>query len=195
MKLPKLPLILLGQALTNSAGAAPAAARPWTFEAGAEHLWPTHADRRIETTSLNVVGGRQMFDTCCFAWRAGLTATSATGYIVQLDDGLHDTRLESNAVGMGPTAILRIQTPELARWVLSLEGSGAFILYGSRFPAGGDVYNFMWRAGPSLSYRFAETWSAGAGARVMHVSNGQGLTPKNPSYAALGFTVWLAWLP
>jgi len=140
-----------------------------------------------------VLIGRQVFETCCFAWRAGITATSATGYIVQFDEHLHDTQLESNAVGIGPTAVLRLQTPELARWVLSFEGSGAFILYSRHFPAGGDVYNFMWRAGPSLSYRFDDTWSAGAGARVMHVSNGQGLTPKNPSYAALGVTLWLAW--
>lgn len=190
-----LSLLFWSQGLAcGSAYSTSAVAPRWTLEVGAEHLWPTHADRRIATTSVNAVAGRGAFDSCCFAWRAGVTATSATGYIIQLDEGLHDMRLDSDAIGIGPTGIVRVQTPELARFVLSFEGSGAVILYGRGFPSGGDIYNFMWRTGPSVSHRFSESWSAGVGARVMHVSNGQGLTPKNPSYEARGLTFWLAWM-
>ncbi len=183
------PLLLAAR----SATAAPPIQRGWTLEAGPEHLWPTHAARHITTTSLNLLVGRPAFDSCWLVWRGGLTATDATGYILQYGEDFQEVRFDNHAIGLGPTGIVRLQTPELLHLVLSFEGSVAIILYDRHFPAGGDVYNFMLRVGPSLSYRFDGSWSVGAGARLMHVSNGQGLTPKNPSYEARGLTLWVAW--
>jgi hypothetical protein len=164
-------------------------------ELGAEHLWPTHGDRDIQTTSLNAFVGRSLFHQAWVAWRAGVTATYAAGSIVQFDEQFHDVRFADTALGFGPAFVLRVQTPELARFTLGIEGSGAFVLYSRDFPAGGDLYNFMWRAGLQLEYRACAACWIGVGYRVMHVSNGQGLGPQNPSYEARGLSVWLAWSP
>jgi len=72
-----------------------------------------------------------------------------------------------------------------------LDVCGAFILYDEEFPAGGEHYNFMWRAGPTLSYSFGHAYGIGVSYRWMHVSNGQGLTPNNPSYEAKGIGIQL----
>lgn len=161
-------------------------------EIAVEHLWPVDDARRIHTTSVNAWIGRGLLHQSFLAWRAGITATYATGDIVQLDDRLREVRFDNTALGVGPVLALRLQTPEIGRLVLGVEGSGGFIVYSHHFPAGGDVYNFMWRAGPSLECHVADRWWIGAGYRVMHVSNGQGLGPQNPSYEAHGAVVWLA---
>lgn len=164
-------------------------------EIALEHLWPTDDAREIQTTSLNAWIGRELFHQSWLAWRAGLTVTYATGNIVQLGNQYKPIRYENSAAGVGPVVALRLQTPELARFVVGIEGSGGIILYTRHFPAGGDIYNFMWRAGPSLEFRVADLWWLGAGYRVMHVSNGQGLGPQNPSYPAQGAVFWVgrAW--
>ncbi len=160
-------------------------------EAAVEHLWPIDDSRRIKTTSANAWIGRGILHQSWLAWRAGVTATWATGYILQFDDQFRDIRFDNAAAGVGPSLALRLQTPELARLVVGVEGSGGLIFYTRRFPAGGDIYNFMWRAGPSIECHVAERWWLGAGFRVMHVSNGQGLGPQNPSYEARGAVIWL----
>lgn len=171
-------------------------ASAYHIELGIERMWPVdRPGRDIDTTSFNVLVGRGLFDQEWLVWRAGVTGTYATGSIMQLDEHFHDVRLYNSAVGLGPVGLLRLQTPELARLRLSLEGSGGFIVYSEHFPAGGDIYNFMWRAGLSLEARISARCSLGLGYRVMHVSNGQGLGPQNPSYEARGFSLWFGWIP
>jgi hypothetical protein len=160
-------------------------------EAGVEHLWPVHADRQIATTSANVVLGAGVFGSRWLVWRAGLTLTYAEGYIVQWNEHFRDVRFDTSAGGLGPVVLLRVQAPELARVKIAFEGSGAVLLYTRGFPAGGDRYNFMWRAGPSLEAHLSGSYWLGAGLRWMHVSNGQGLVPRNPAYNARGVSVWL----
>jgi len=162
------------------------------IEAGIERLWPTHADRQIATTSVNAFMGGNLWRRRWLAWRVGLTMTYADGYIVQFDEHFRNVRFDTSAGGLGPSGLVRLQTPEWAGVTLALESSGGLLLYTRHFPAGGDIYNFMWRAGPSLEARVAPSWWVGAGLRWMHVSNGQGLHPGNPAYNARGASLWLA---
>lgn len=67
------------------------------------------------------------------------------------------------------------------------------IVYDQDFPAGGDRYNFMWRLGPSLSYRVADSYVVGVSYRWMHVSNGRGVTPEDPSYEAEGLSLQVSY--
>ncbi|MFQ5469725.1 MAG: acyloxyacyl hydrolase [Gammaproteobacteria bacterium] len=75
---------------------------------------------------------------------------------------------------------------------LHLIGSGNFIVYSERFPAGGDYYNFMRRAGPMVKYKIGNSMSIGLSYQQSHVSNGQGLSSRNPSYDAHGFALRVA---
>jgi hypothetical protein len=59
-------------------------------------------------------------------------------------------------------------------------------------PPGGDIYNFTWQLGGALAFRIDERFTLSAGVRRMHVSNGQGLVPRNPSYEGIGFPLGLA---
>ncbi len=176
--------------VTSSASAEPST-EPWRGELEAEYLAPTHDDRQIRTLSLHARVGRKLLGLSWLSWRAGVTLTTAWGNIVQLDESFRDVRRESSATGAGPTGSLRLSSPPL--WGLSLgaDASGGLLLYSREFPAGGDVYNFMWRAGLFVEERAAPVW-LGAGLHVMHVSNGQGLGPHNPSYEARGVGMWLA---
>lgn len=161
-------------------------------EGQAEYLWPTHADREISTVSLHALLGQGFFSQSWLSWRAGLTTSYAWGNIEQLDDQFRSIHYDNAALGVGPVGLLRLQTPPLARLSVGGDASGGLLLYTQHFPAGGDVYNFMWRAGVLLEYRASAAVWAGAGFHVMHVSNGQGLGPHNPSYEGRGVAFWLS---
>lgn len=161
-------------------------------EIEAEYLWPTSEDRRIHTVSIHGLVGRGFFGASWIGWRAGLTASYAWGHILQLDDQFRDVRSDNAALALGPMLLLRLQTPELFGFSFGGDGSGGILLHSREFPAGGDIYNFMWRAGLLLERRLAEQIWLGASFHVMHVSNGQGLGPHNPSYEGQGAGLWLS---
>jgi len=162
-------------------------------EIASEYLWPIDEGRQIDTVSVHALVGDGILGASWISWRAGLTVTYAWGHIVQLDDQLREVRSDNAAAGLGPVGLLRLQTPELARLSVGAEASGGVLLYTSGFPAGGDIYNFMGRAGLLLEGRVADAIWLGGGYHVMHVSNGQGLGPHNPSYEAQGVALWLSW--
>ncbi len=170
----------------------PAAAAGWRAEAQAEYLWPTADGRDIRTLSVHALVGRGFFDASFISWRAGVTASYAWGHIIQLDDQFQDVRYENAAGALGPMGLVRLQTPPLIGFSIGGDASGGLLLYTRDFPAGGDIYNFMWRAGLLLEYRVNDDLGVGAGFHVMHVSNGQGLGPQNPSYEGAGPGLWLS---
>ena len=54
------------------------------------------------------------------------------------------------------------------------------ILYNKPFPPRGDIYNFMFRLGGTITFYINENYSLNIGLRRMHVSNGQGVGSFNP---------------
>jgi hypothetical protein len=72
---------------------------------------------------------------------------------------------------------------------LSLDGSAGVLLYDRDFPAGASRYEFMFRFGPTFSYRLNDTQDLSLTLRGMHVSNGQGFVNHNPEYNAAGLGV------
>ena len=116
---------------------------------------------------------------CFYAW----------GDITQLGEAFREVELQNSAYGIGPVAVVRLTPVQLRRFSLLLDVSGAFILYSQDFPAGGDFYNFMWRAGPALAYELSHEYGVSIRYSWMHVSNGQGFDQDNPSYDARGVSV------
>lgn len=158
-----------------------------------EYLYPTEEDRNIRTVNVNayyLFGG---FEKINLSLYAGLTGTYADGDITQLEGSLdkgtlREVNYENSAVGVGPGLLVDIRLFRANRFAFHLNGSGSFILYNKNFPEGGDYYNFMWRAGPVLRYSLGGQRVVGLGYQWMHVSNGQGVEAKNPSYDAQGVT-------
>ena len=164
---------------------------------GVEYLYPTEEDRQLRTTSVDLLYAVKTVDKARLSVSAGVTATRASGDITQWTGSLSEGTLtatthESSASGLGPSALARFDLVKRKRVRLSADLSGGLLLYDQDFPAGGERYNFMWRVGPSLTYKLNSSYGIGVGYRWMHVSNGKGITAENPSYDAAGFQVQLS---
>lgn len=154
-----------------------------------EYLAPTKADRRIQTVSADLGLAYTLSTRHQVAVGLSLTPTYAVGHIFQLDSTLQRVRYETSALGIGPTVRLRALPIPLGPIRLGVEGSAGLLLYTERFPAGGDYYNGMLRAGPIAGITVSPSTRLLLSAKWTHVSNGQGLGPFNPSYEAWAFSM------
>ena len=155
------------------------------IEVELEYLSPWEDARNIDTLSFNILKGSSVNDRMSFY--KGITITRAYGNITHLGEVLN-----SSAFGFGPDFMLRYQLKQWNQATLSLDMSGSLIIYSDNFPAGGDVYNFMWRIGPRFICPLGNNFSLNVGYILMHVSNGQWSdneeTSHNPAYNASGFS-------
>ncbi|MFO0554608.1 MAG: hypothetical protein U0271_39895 [Polyangiaceae bacterium] len=159
---------------------------------------PTKEDRPINSGFIDALFGVELWELLGLSVHGGLTGTVASGYITEWGDDFVDVRYDTSTGGLGPMVAVRFEplrplfswacdcAPDLS---LSLDVTGALVLYTSDFPPGGDIYNFVWRVGGELGYAFSPRWRLELGGRWMHVSNGQGLGPFNPSYEGAGVTL------
>jgi lipid A 3-O-deacylase len=164
------------------------------YRIGIEYLYPTEESRDIQTINLNVYRRIGEFRPAKLAFYAGITATYASGDITQLegelDQGtLREVNYKNEAAGIGPGLLADLCFLNLGSFSFHFAGSGSFLLYDKQFPAGGDRYNFMWRGGAFLHYAIGNNQELGLGYLWMHVSNGQGMGPHNPSYDAQGMNL------
>jgi lipid A 3-O-deacylase len=164
----------------------------YTVEIGAEYLVPTHFSDKINTVSMHSYFWKQYFKNIYLKINVGLTSTYAWGYTTQYkvkSDTLFITHYKTSGFGMGPAVQIDFAPIKIKRFSMVVEASGSFVLYTNHFPYGGDIYNFMFRAGPSLLYKINKECMFKIGYRWMHVSNGQGRGDQNPFYEAQGINV------
>lgn len=157
---------------------------------GIEYLGSVEADRNIDTYNVDMYYPIKAFNQLNLSVYAGATITSANGDITQLEGELdegtfREVNYENSATGIGPGLLIDWKYPISQRLFLHVEGIGNLLFYNEKFPAGGNHFNFMWRAGPSVQYDFGST-AVGLGYHWLHVSNGRGKGPKNPTYDAEG---------
>ena len=161
------------------------------LETGLELMLPYHKSRQIQTISANFLFGAQFFKKWHLQVLGGITTTYAYGNIIQWDDHFQDITYQNNAFGAGPVLQLRIEPLVIKKISVSVDIGSGIIFYNTRFPYGGDYYNFMSRLGASFIYHINEKFAFGVSGKWMHVSNGQGLGGFNPSYEAAGMSVEL----
>lgn len=163
------------------------------IETGVEYLRPTRFSNKIETTSLNAFFWKEYFKKISVMVSAGLTANYSWGHIRHLDflsdSVVQVSQFKTSAFGIGPALQTEYAPITIKRFSLLLEVNGAFLLYDKRFPHGGERYNFMFRAGPSVSYRLSDLSFLKIGYRWAHVSNGKGYGRQNPFYEAHGINL------
>lgn len=128
----------------------------------------------------------------------GLTLSRATGHITQLagswEEGTLRTEiLDSPAWGIGPGVELQYDLLNLATGRLHMDLGAALQIHDRRFPAGGDHYNGLFRIGPAWSQSWGDGRSFTVGWRWMHLSNGQGPGPHNPSTEGRGLVLGAQW--
>jgi lipid A 3-O-deacylase len=162
--------------------------------ASVEYLSPTEDDRNIESVNIDINTLVSEIDKLNLSIYAGIAITYATGDITQLEEDinqgtLREVKYKNSAFGAGPGILLSFRLIEINKLSFNLIGSGHFILYTERFPAGGDYYNFLWRGGPMFEYKLEKNRSIGFSYQSSHASNGQCLCPENPSYEGSGFAL------
>ena len=159
-----------------------------------QELGPVERDRKIRTTNLDFLFRVKRFDTPDFKFYGGLTVSRSRGTIMRRTGSsaagtLKDETFDSAATGAGPVLAIRAEFAHSGNVSASLDGSAGVLLYDRDFPAGASRYAFMFRYGPTLSYRLNDRQDLSVILRGMHVSNGQGFNPHNPEYNAIGFGV------
>ncbi len=159
------------------------------FELGVEHLWPTSRDRKIQTTALNILWRYGYYNDLLVSIYSGLTFNYAWGNSIRNDLDGRETAYSESAFGIGPLLHFRWAPVSLDNLTFSMDANGGFIFHNKEFPAGGDLYNFVWRIGPSIQYTLEDKNALIFGFRFMHVSNGQGATRDNPAYNAMGVSL------
>lgn len=191
--------LVLGVLLVCLAGAPSVPAEPdvrWPLlmDAAVAYYVPTDFEsRRIHSMFGSAKLGTSLVRDRRLTLYGGVMTTAAWGSIVQLGENFEEVHFETRAGGAGPSILFRGEPLQRGRVSLRLEIGGAAIFYRPDFPPGGDFYNLVWQLGGSVAVRITAQLRLGVGVRWMHVSNGQGLGPHNPSYEGVGFPVSLDW--
>ena len=115
----------------------------------------------------------------------GLTVTRPVGSWAEKD--APTVRLDSGAVGVGPSYMVRWTKPLGKKWEASLDLTGGLMVYNKVPPAHTRDYDFMWRIGPRLTYNFNDRNALSIAYLGHHVSNGQ--RTKNPGYNGVGVSI------
>ena len=115
----------------------------------------------------------------------GLTVTRPVGSWAEKD--APTVRLDSGAVGVGPSYMVRWTKTLGKKWEASLDLTGGLMVYNKVHPAHTRNYDFMWRIGPRLTYNFNDRNALSIAYLGHHVSNGQ--RTKNPGYNGVGVSV------
>ncbi|AFM12140.1 hypothetical protein [Turneriella parva] len=161
------------------------------YQPSVQYLSPTKTDRPIYTVTADVIFGRNVTRNGWLVVGGGVTVTRAWGEIIRLEGSISDGTFRSatygsSATGVGASGLLRFEPFDIKGWRFGIETLGGFIIYSNHFPAGGDIYNFMGRIGPTVGVELSTDTHLRLSSHWMHVSNGQGLGPFNPSYEAMG---------
>ena len=115
----------------------------------------------------------------------GLTGTRPVGSWAE--KSAPTVRLDSGAVGVGPSYMVRWTKPLGQKWEVSLDVTGGLMVYNKVHPAHTRSYDFMWRIGPRLTYNFNDRNALSVAYLGHHVSNGQ--RTKNPGYNGVGVSI------
>lgn len=183
-----LLVLIAGESQNVLAEPSGSSVRTRGIEVGLDYMAPYDKDRQIETISLNIyVPIRQKADNGKWSFYRGITLTRSWGSINRTV-----INPDSSAFGLGPVYLARRQWVQKDKWQIVSDFSGALIFYDEHFPAGADVYNFMWRFNPKFTYHMKKQLDLIVGCQVMHISNGQishHQPTHNPGYNAVGFTL------
>jgi len=163
------------------------------FEIGVGYFDPVPYTNEIKTITLDGFYWKRYFKNADVLIGAGVTANYAWGYSIQWyplgDTAFLLVNYKTSAFGIGPVFQIAPTIVKIKRFSLITEANGGILLYNKRFPYGGDFYNFIFRAGPSIAYRINDNYLIKFGGRFIHVSNGKGNGNQNPYYDGIGLSL------
>ncbi|WP_301893236.1 acyloxyacyl hydrolase [Mitsuokella multacida] len=130
----------------------------------------------------NVHVYRQYKELGALSLHYGLTFERATGSTTE-DDIWRD----AEAVGFGPSYMMRWTKHISGKLDGSIDGSGSLLVYNHAHPGNGRAYGFLWRIGPRLTYHYTNRDALSLAYLFHHSSNG--MSSRNPGYNGVGFSL------
>lgn len=130
----------------------------------------------------NVHVYRQYKELGALSLHYGLTFERATGSTTE-DDIWRD----AEAVGFGPSYMMRWTKHISGKLDGSIDGSGSLLAYNHAHPGNGRAYGFLWRIGPRLTYHYTNRDALSLAYLFHHSSNG--MSTHNPGYNGVGFSL------
>ena len=130
----------------------------------------------------NVHVYRQYKELGALSLHYGLTFERATGSTTE-DDIWRD----AEAVGFGPSYMMRWTKHISGKLDGSIDGSGSLLAYNHAHPGNGRAYGFLWRIGPRLTYHYTDRDALSLAYLFHHSSNG--MSTHNPGYNGIGFSL------
>jgi len=162
------------------------------LEIGLEYYSPSHWNRQIKAINLNGLIGKEFIPLIGLQIFAGATITHAWGNTIMVNKLLKEEQYETSAMGIGPIILFRLQPLTFGNFSFSVDALGGIILYNKSFPPRGDIYNFIFRLGGTITFSVGDNYSFNLGLRRMHISNGQGVGSFNPFYEGEGISLNLS---
>lgn len=136
--------------------------------------------RNVDLYNVHVY--RQYKELGALSLHYGLTFERATGYTTE-DDIWRD----AEAVGFGPSYMMRWTKHVSGKLDSSLDASGSLLAYNHAHPGNGRAYGFLWRIGPRLTYHYTDRDALSLAYIFHHSSNG--MSTHNPGYNGVGFSL------
>ncbi len=158
-----------------------------SMELQADHLRHRGARRYIDL--YNVHAFRQYKEMHGMSLHWGITVSRPVGSWAKKETP--DVQMDSSAVGVGPAYMVRWTKPLGRKWEASFDVTGALLLYNRAHPADTRSYDFMWRIGPRLAYKFNDRSALSIAYLGHHVSNGR--KTRNPGYNGVGVSIGYRW--
>ena len=164
------PLLFMG----FSASAQTSCVEGWDFQA--EYLKHNKSDKHVDNYNLHVY--KHLWNNEYLSLYYGGTASIANGYMDK------DEKKDSDAFGIGPSIIGRLEFNPFGSFYTGLEVGGTMRFFTKAHPAGGRAYDFLWRVGPRFSYKLGNYSALGLTLLYAHASNG--MNSHNPGYEMKG---------
>lgn len=140
------------------------------------------SERRIDNYNVHVL--QKMHQHRALSFYRGFTFTRATGYTDP--KGLGILR-DGQGVGIGPAAMLRWDKHISGKLYANWDFGGSFMFYNKAHPYDGRAYGFLWRTGPSFTWKYRDEDSVTIGWYVSHFSNA--MKKHNPGYNTTGISL------
>ena len=136
-------------------------------------------ERNIDNYNVHVL--QKMHQHRALSFYRGFSFTRATGDTNPKGRGIH---YDGEGVGIGPGAMLRWDKHVSGKLYANWDFAGSFMFYNKAHPYDGRAYGFLWRTGPSFTWKYRGEDSFTIGGYISHFSNG--MKKHNPGYNTWG---------
>lgn len=137
------------------------------------------SERNIDNYNVHVL--QKMHQHRALSFYRGFTFTRATGDTNPKGLGIH---YDGQGVGIGVAGLLRWEKNVSGKLYANWDFGGSLMFYNKAHPYDGRAYGFLWRTGPSFTWKYRGEDSFTIGTYVSHFSNG--MRKHNPGYNTWG---------